>query len=78
MEAAWEKLRQCEATGNYRAVSPSGTYRGAYQFDLRTWQTVGGTGDPIDASPAEQDLRARILYERRGRQPWPVCGRFLP
>ena len=78
MEAAWEKLRQCEASGNYRAVSPSGTYRGAYQFDQRTWETVGGTGDPIDATPAEQDLRARILYERRGRQPWPVCGRFLP
>ena len=36
-------------------------------------------GDPAGiAPPAEQDLRARILYDRRGRQPWPVCGRFLP
>lgn len=78
MADAWARLRQCEASGNYRAVSPSGLYRGAYQFDLRTWETVGGTGDPIDASPAEQDLRAQILYDRRGRQPWPVCGRFLP
>ena len=75
---AWARLRHCESTGNYRALSPSGLYRGAYQFDLRTWQTVGGTGDPIDASPGEQDLRAQILYDRRGRQPWPVCGRFLP
>lgn len=78
MADAWARLRQCEASGNYRAVSPSGLYRGAYQFDQRTWETVGGTGDPIDASPAEQDLRAQILYDRRGRQPWPVCGRFLP
>lgn len=75
---AWARLRHCESTGNYRALSPSGLYRGAYQFDLRTWETVGGTGDPIDASPGEQDLRAQILYDRRGRQPWPVCGRFLP
>lgn len=78
MADAWARLRHCEATGNYRAVSPGGTYRGAYQFDQRTWETVGGTGDPIDASPAEQDLRAQILYSRRGNQPWPVCGRFLP
>ena len=78
MEAAWAKLRQCEASGNYRAISPSGTYRGAYQFDQRTWESVGGTGDPAEALPSEQDLRAKILYERRGRQPWPVCGRFLP
>ena len=75
---AWARLRNCESSGNYQALSPSGRYRGAYQFDLRTWESVGGDGDPIDASPAEQDMRARMLYERRGRSPWPVCGRFLP
>ena len=71
-------LRNCESSGNYRALSPGGLYRGAYQFDLRTWEATGGTGDPVDATPAEQDLRAQILYDRRGRQPWPLCGRFLP
>jgi hypothetical protein len=75
---AWARLRHCESSGNYQALSPSGRYRGAYQFDFRTWESVGGTGDPVDASPEEQDLRARILYARRGSQPWPVCGRFLP
>ncbi len=74
----WASLRHCEATGNYQAVNPSGTYRGAYQFDQRTWESVGGTGDPAAASPAEQDLRAYILYDARGSQPWPRCGRFLP
>ena len=74
----WARLRSCESSGNYRALSPGGLYRGAYQFDLRTWEAVGGMGDPIDAAPAEQDLRAQILYDRRGRQPWPSCGRFLP
>ncbi len=56
---------------------PDGKYRGLYQFDLTTWRGVGGTGDPIDASPAEQTRRARILYQDRGRAPWPYCGRFL-
>jgi hypothetical protein len=74
---AWARLRLCESSGNYRAVDSSGTYRGAYQFDLQTWRTVGGDGDPIDAPPEEQDARAQILYSRRGAQPWPVCGRFL-
>ena len=73
----WEALRSCESTDNYRAISPSGQYRGAYQFDLATWQTVGGTGDPALAPPLEQDARARELYARRGHQPWPVCGRHL-
>ena len=73
----WEALRLCESTDNYQALSPSGRYRGAYQFDLPTWQTVGGTGDPALASPLEQDARARELYAERGHQPWPVCGRHL-
>jgi hypothetical protein len=75
---AWAKLRNCESGGNYQAVSASGKYRGAYQFDQRTWESVGGVGDPVDASPEEQDLRARMLYARSGNRPWPVCGRFLP
>ena len=68
------RIAQCESGGNPRAVSASGLYRGKYQFDIATWESVGGTGDPIDASEAEQDLRAEILYERRGPAPWPVCG----
>lgn len=75
---AWIRLRFCESSGNYRAVDDTGIYQGAYQFDRRTWRTVGGTGDPIDASPLEQDARARALYALRGSQPWPVCGRYLP
>ena len=67
-------IRQCESGGDYSAVSSSGTYRGAYQFDQATWEGVGGTGDPAAASPAEQDMRAQMLYEQSGSSPWPVCG----
>ncbi len=68
-------IRECESGGDYGAVSASGKYLGAYQFDQRTWQSVGGTGSPAAASPAEQDARAAELMARRGTQPWPTCGR---
>ena len=68
------EIAMCESGGDPTAVSAGGTYRGLYQFDLRTWQSVGGSGDPAAASPAEQGRRAAILYARRGPAPWPVCG----
>jgi hypothetical protein len=55
-------------------VSGSGTYRGAYQFSQTTWESVGGTGDPAAAPPAEQDARAAALYSQQGSSPWPNCG----
>ncbi len=72
----WAALRRCESGGNYATNSGNGFY-GAYQFDLQTWQSVGGTGLPSDAPPWEQDARARALYAARGDAPWPICGRFL-
>ena len=67
-------IRACESGGNYGAVSANGRYRGAYQFDQQTWQSVGGSGDPAAASPAEQDARASRLRSQRGSNPWPSCG----
>lgn len=69
-------IRHYESRGNYRAVSPSGKYLGAYQFDLSTWRSVGGTGHPHKASVAEQDKRASILLNRRGLSPWPTPRKF--
>lgn len=62
-------IRNHESTNNYTATN--GIYRGAYQFDYSTWQTVGGSGDPAAASPGEQDHRAALLYQQRGISPWP-------
>ena len=67
-------IRACESSGNYGAVSGNGRYRGAYQFDRQTWQSVGGSGDPAAASPGEQDARASRLQSQRGSNPWPNCG----
>jgi hypothetical protein len=69
-----EAIAACESGGNPSAIGGGGLYRGKYQFDFGTWQSVGGTGDPAQASEAEQDRRAAILYEQSGPSPWPVCG----
>ncbi|MDH3300343.1 MAG: ubiquitin-like domain-containing protein [Acidimicrobiia bacterium] len=72
----WAALAQCESSGNPRAVNPAGYY-GLYQFSLRTWASVGGSGNPVDASVAEQTNRAQILYNKAGAGQWPHCGKYL-
>lgn len=76
------RLRTCESTDNYQAVSPSGAYRGAYQFDQTTWDGVADRHfpwlagiDPVEVDPWWQDAMTRALWSERGRQPWPVCGK---
>jgi len=72
----WDGLAYCESTNNPNAVNnPAGylsTY-GLFQFDLPTWASVGGSGNPGDASPEEQLVRAKLLYQSRGLEPW-LCA----
>ncbi|HEU4599538.1 MAG TPA: transglycosylase family protein [Solirubrobacterales bacterium] len=72
--ATLESIASCESGGDPTAVSADGSYRGKYQFDFGTWESVGGSGDPAVAPEAEQDYRAALLYSRAGSSPWPVCG----
>ena len=69
-----EAIASCESGGDPAAVSSDGTYRGKYQFDYGTWESMGGSGDPAAAPEAEQDYRAALLYAASGSSPWPVCG----
>ncbi|MFE3585343.1 ubiquitin-like domain-containing protein [Streptomyces vinaceus] len=73
----WAALAQCESGGRPSATDASGTYGGLYQFDVRTWQSLGGSGRPQDAPGSEQTYRAKKLYVQRGATPWPHCGRRL-
>jgi hypothetical protein len=72
--ATLESIAACESGGDPTAVSSDGSYRGKYQFDFGTWESVGGSGDPAAAPEAEQDYRAALLYSQSGSSPWPVCG----
>ena len=69
-----ESIAACESGADPEAVSSDGTYRGLYQFDQGTWESVGGHGDPAQAPAAEQSYRAALLYSRSGSSPWPICG----
>ena len=68
-----DAIAACESGGDPGAVNVAGYY-GKYQFDLGTWQSVGGRGNPASAPEREQDYRAAVLYSRAGASPWPVCG----
>ena len=74
IDAHLARIAQCESGGNPRAVSPSGQYRGKYQFSVDTWHGMGGQGDPAAAPEAEQDRIARRLYQSAGPGQWPVCS----
>ena len=71
----WQKLRNCESGGNY-AINTGNGYYGAYQFDLGTWRSVGGSGMPNEASPATQDAMAYRLWQERGWSPW-TCASIV-
>lgn len=73
----WAALAQCESGGDPTIVSSNGLYHGLYQFDARTWQSMGGSGVASDAPADEQTYRAKLLYQQRGDSPWPHCGSRL-
>lgn len=66
-------IRYCESRDRYHIIHDSGIHYGAYGFDLPTWQEVGGVGYPHMATPAEQDMRAQMLYNKAGPGRWPHC-----
>lgn len=72
----WAQLAQCESGGN-PATNTGNGYYGLYQFSLPTWQAMGGSGLPSEASAAEQTQRAQALQAQSGWGQWPACARKL-
>lgn len=73
----WAELADCESGGDPTAVNPAGPYYGLYQFSQGTWESLGGSGLPSDASAAEQTERAQALQARSGWGQWPACASQL-
>jgi hypothetical protein len=75
---ACTRRHESDTSGGYRAVSASGTYRGAYQFSQSTWDNTARRAgradlvgvDPATVAPADQDQLALLLYQWQGAQPW--------
>ena len=72
----WDRLAQCESTGDW-SINTGNGYYGGLQFSLDSWQWVGGEGYPHQASKSEQIQRAEILLERQGWGAWPSCSSQL-
>ncbi len=70
--AMWDRIAQCESTGNWSINSGNGYY-GGLQFDIQTWLGAGG-GDFAQradlASRGEQITVANRVKAQRGLSPW--------
>lgn len=75
-------VANCESGGTHQGQRYNGDphnrnnprYRGKWQMGFPEWADEGGSGDPADASEAEQDYRAWKLWKARGWQPWQCAG----
>ena len=70
--AAWDRLAQCESGGNWAANTGNGYY-GGIQFSVGSWQGVGGSGRPDQASRETQIAMGQRLWNQGGWQHWPAC-----
>jgi LysM repeat protein len=74
--ATWDRLAECESNGDW-SINTGNGYYGGLQFALSSWEWVGGSGYPHEATKAEQIARAEILLERQGWNAWPACSSAL-
>jgi hypothetical protein len=74
--AAWDRLAACESGGNWAANTGNGYY-GGIQFSLSSWQAVGGTGRPDQASRETQIAMGQRLWNQGGWSHWPACSSQL-
>ncbi|PUB22275.1 uncharacterized protein YabE (DUF348 family) [Promicromonospora sp. AC04] len=72
----WASLAECESGGDPTTNTGNGYY-GLYQFSQPTWEAMGGSGLPSDASAAEQTMRAQALQQQSGWGQWPGCAAAL-
>ena len=71
--SVWDRIAACESGGNWGINTGNGFY-GGLQFTLSSWQAVGGTGYPNQASREEQIARGAMLQARQGWNAWPLCS----
>ncbi|MCF2573770.1 ubiquitin-like domain-containing protein [Brevibacterium sp. UCMA 11754] len=64
----WYSVVECES--NFDPKASNGTHFGLFQFLPETWHSMGGTGNPSDASPQEQFDRAKKLQAEAGWGQW--------
>ena len=77
--ATWDRLAQCESSGNWHINTGNGFY-GGLQFTQQTWSGFGGGrfASRADlASKAEQIAIAQRVLHTQGWGAWPSCSSQL-
>ncbi|MDH6117476.1 transglycosylase family protein [Kitasatospora sp. GAS204B] len=75
-ETTWDKVAQCEATGNWAINSGNGFY-GGLQFTPSTWNAFGGTQyapQANQATKAQQITIGEKVLAAQGPGAWPICS----
>ncbi len=72
----WDSMAWCESRRTWDVDTGNG-YFGGLQFALGSWQWMGGTGSPADASKEEQIYRANLLWQAQGWTGWPGCKQYF-
>ena len=75
-DSVWTSLAACESGGDWGANTGNGYY-GGLQFSLSSWQAVGGSGYPHEASAATQIAMGQRLQAAQGWGAWPGCAAEL-
>ena len=73
--STWDRLAQCEASGNW-AINTGNGYYGGLQFKQSTWLSNGGgqyAAFPHHASKEQQIAIAERVVAGQGFNPWPGC-----
>ena len=76
-ESVWDRVAQCESTGNW-SINTGNGYYGGLQFSASTWRAFGGaTYAPYahQATKAQQIAIARRTLYTQGPGAWPVCSK---
>jgi hypothetical protein len=74
--STWDKVAQCESSGNWAVNSGNGFY-GGLQFTSSTWAAFGGhayAANAHQASKAQQIAVAEKVLAAQGPGAWPVCS----
>jgi hypothetical protein len=71
----WACIAQHESGGNAAADTGNGYY-GGLQFSQSTWNAYGGSGNPANASIAEQEAVAQRVLAAQGWGAWPNTSRM--
>ncbi|MBN3929103.1 transglycosylase family protein [Streptomyces verrucosisporus] len=72
----WDKVAQCESTGNWSINTGNGFY-GGLQFTQSTWAAFGGTEYAPRADLATKDQQIAVaekVLAGQGPGAWPVCS----